>query len=850
MEGVSKDVRWVYLMGLRAGDIVFTVDGIPLDDPGHVEPGTVYEEPPRGLFEVFTSGGDTTVGPYTDEYGTFVSAFVPIRDPVDRRVVGALRLDITATQWVHSLALARAAPILVTLLLCLIVIAAYVLQERLRLSALTLGESEKKYRTVLESMQDVFYRTDLDGDLVLASPSFARQYGYESVEDARGINVARDLYVDPSDRDALLARLGVEGEVVDYEVLVHRLDGSVIHGSTTCHFYTDEHGVVLGVQGVLRDITQSKHAEDELRTMTIHDIDPDFPAERWPEHIEELEEAGVLTFETRHRRKDGIIIPMEVTAMYLEYDGEAYDVAFARDIRERKRAEAALRESRERLDFVLRSAEVGAWDWDIPADVATWDETVVALYGMAPGVLRGPWASFDLNVHPDDLEALEAATGSCLETGAPYEAEFRVVRADGAVAYVSERGRVTRDPAGRPVRMSGVTWDITLRRAMEESLHRAKEQTEAANRELELAARRANQLALVAESANSAKSEFLANMSHEIRTPMNGVIGMTSLLLDTELDAEQRDYTLTVQNSAEALLTIINDILDFSKIEAGKLKMETLDFDLRSAVEDTCDLPALHAQSQGLELTALVEADVPSALRGDPGRLRQVLTNMIGNAIKFTERGEVAVSVGLVEEGETEATLRFEVRDTGMGIPAEKVDMLFEAFTQADASTTRRFGGTGLGLTISRRLVELMGGQIGVDSEPGVGSTFWFTARFAKQDPAALAATDERLEPVDVAGVRILAVDDNATNRRVIAGMLEAWRCRHTEVDGAGPALDALRAARAEGDPYRIVMLDMMMPEMDGETLGAAIKSDPALADSELIMMTSMGCLLYTSDAA
>src|SRR5450756_2347113 len=326
MEGVSKDIRWFYLMALRAGDIVFTVDGIPLDDPGHVEPGTVYEKPPRGLFEVFTSGGDTTVGPYTDEYGTFVSAFVPIRDPVDRRVVGALRLDITATQWVHSLALARAAPILVTLLLCLIVITAYVLQERLRLSALTLGESEKKYRTVLESMQDVFYRTDLDGDLVLASPSFARLFGYESVEDARGINVARDLYVDPSDRDALLARLEAEGEVVDYEVLVHRLDGSVIHGSTTSHFYTDERGVVLGVEGVLRDITQSRHAEeelrftkciveqagdvvfwmsadgvfkyanrmaretrgyglDELRAMTIHDVDPDFPADRWPEHM-------------------------------------------------------------------------------------------------------------------------------------------------------------------------------------------------------------------------------------------------------------------------------------------------------------------------------------------------------------------------------------------------------------------------------------------------------------------------------------------------------------------------------------------------------------------------------------
>jgi len=228
-------------------------------------------------------------------------------------------------------------------------------------------------------------------------------------------------------------------------------------------------------------------------------------------------------------------------------------------------------------------------------------------------------------------------------------------------------------------------------------------------------------------------------------------------------------------------------------------------------------------------------------LRGDPGRLRQVLTNMIGNAVKFTEHGEVAVSVSLVREDDAEATLRFQVRDTGIGIPANKLDMLFEAFTQADASTTRRFGGTGLGLSISRHLVALMGGEIGVESEPGVGSTFWFTASFAKQDPAALAALEGRLGPVDIAGMRVLAVDDNATNRKVVAGMLDAWGCRHTEVHGAGPALDALDAAHADGDPYRVVILDMMMPGMDGETLGAVIKSKPGLADTQLVMMTSMG---------
>ncbi|MFA4965215.1 MAG: PAS domain S-box protein [Thermoleophilia bacterium] len=882
MKRASPDVRSFSLMTLRGSDILSIVDSIPLGDPAHAQPGSRYEGPLTALEEAFTDGRGLTVGPYPDEPGTRVNGFAPVGDPRSGRVVGVLGSRIDAAQWQQSVSQARIAPIAVTLLISLLVIGAYVVWERLRLAGMTLRESEKTYRSVLESMYDVFYRTDLNGDLILASPSFAHLFGYASVDEALGLNVARDLYVDPSDRDALIERLRADGEVVDYEVRVHRRDGSVILGSTTSHLYTDDAGVVLGVEGVLRDETERKRVEkelrlttfmveqagelifwmtadgalqhanhaaadtlgyelDELRCMTIHDIDPDFPMKRWTQHLRELKEAGALTFETRHRRKDGVILPMEVAARYLEYDGEAYDVAFARDITERKQAETALRESRERLDFVLKSAGVGAWDWDIATGVSRWDETVVDLYGMPPGELAGPWGWFDPYIHPADREALTTAIDAALESGVPYDAEFRVVRSDGSVAYLAERGQVSRGPDGTPVRMSGVTWDVTNRKASEESLRIAKEETEAANRELELAARRANRLALEAETANAAKSEFLANMSHEIRTPMNGVLGMTTLLLDTDVDAEQRDYALTVQNSAEALLTIINDILDFSKIEAGKLEIETLDFDLRNAVADTCDLPALHASAKGLELTALVEADVPSALRGDPGRLRQVLTNVLGNAIKFTERGEVALSVGLVCESDAGALLRFAVRDTGIGIPAEKVDELFEAFTQADASTTRKHGGTGLGLTISRRLVELMGGEIGVQSVPGAGSTFWFTARFEKQAAVALTSREGEGRPAEVAGVRILAVDDNATSRKVVAGMLDAWRCRHTEVDGAAAALEALRAAADAGDPFRVVILDMTMPEMDGEALGALIKQDPALAASDLIMMTSTG---------
>jgi two-component system sensor histidine kinase/response regulator len=719
---------------------------------------------------------------------------------------------------------------------------------------------EEKYRVLFEGSAEGILVADIETKrLILANPAICRMLGYNE-EELKGMCVS-DIHPEEAlPRTISEFEAQARGEkTLASNIACLRKDGTII--------YTDINTALISMQGrqcnigFFTDVTQRWRTEEALRetqglataivenvltgivvidaeTHIIVDVNAFAtkligasreeilghvchmficPAEEGKCPVTDLGQT-VNNSEQVLINFKGEQIPVLKTVTPVMLKGRQHLIDSFVDISHIKRMEEKTRESEERFRAISDSAQDALIMMDDKGHISYWNRAAEQIFGWSSQETLGK------NLH--ELLAPEkyhSVSRKGLE-------QFRRSGKGPAVGKTLELSAVRKDGTEFPMEISlagmnlkgkwyavGIVRDITDRKRTERELQEAKE---------------------AAEVANIAKSQFLANMSHEIRTPMNGVIGMTGLLLDTELTREQRQYAETVINSGHALLEVINEILDFSKIEAGKLDLENIDFDLRTTLEDTAEALAVMAHQKGLEFACLVDHEVPALVRSDPGRLRQVLTNLAGNAIKFTEKGEVVIRVTVEKEDDAHVILRFSVTDTGIGVPTDRTDCLFQSFSQADSSHTRKYGGTGLGLSISKQLSEMMGGQIGVESEEGKGSTFWFTAVLEKQ-PEGLEV--EMVIPEDVREKRILVVDDNETNRLVLKEQLKSWGCCFDEASNGAEALDKLRKAVTEEKPFDIAFVDMGMPEMDGETLGRKIKEDPDLKTTILVMLSSAG---------
>ncbi len=672
----------------------------------------------------------------------------------------------------------------------------------------------------------------------------------------------------PEDRDAFARAmdqaLAQHSDLLSYRARVQDGKGGWLHTQNHARLILDETGQAIRACGVTWDVTSEVLAAEKLRDAErriaraslssseghweydlVHKrrwfsssyqtllgyadgelpTDPaEFEALVHPEDIStsrralanHLEHAQPLLCDIRLRMRSGEYrwVRERGTAERDE-SGRAVLVAGSiHDVHEQKLTEDALQRAQQRFERAINGTQDGLWE--LEADGTAWCSPRVAeLLQFDPIELPSNTNFLRSFLHPDDSAAVAAATQQHFQENTPYDIEIRLRTKRGDYRWYRARARAERDSVGRPLRLSGSLQDVTDARASREALMQATEAAEAANR---------------------AKSEFLANVSHEIRTPMNGIIGMTGLLLDTTLDRTQRDYAQTIRSSADSLLVVINDILDFSKIEAGKLDIESIEMDVRAIADDVGSMMAVHAADKGIELVVHVHPNLPDRVMGDPQRIRQCLINLAGNAVKFTKRGEIVVEVSAATDANGTVRTRFEVRDTGIGIAPETLNTLFKPFVQADSSTTRHFGGTGLGLSITQRLVHMMGGEVGVQSEVGVGSTFWFSLPLA----AVPAQAPKQDVDLDRLGRRVLIVDDNETNRRVLAGQLMHAGYDVSLASSGLEALALLHRAVADELPFEVVLADHRMQDMDGGALGERINSDPSISSARVVMLTSV----------
>ncbi|MCP4213062.1 MAG: response regulator, partial [bacterium] len=542
--------------------------------------------------------------------------------------------------------------------------------------------------------------------------------------------------------------------------------------------------------------------------------------------VERLKTKGVVRdFEIPYIAKNGEKRDSLISADLIYLNHQQCILTQISDITRRKKMEQALKESEQRFKDITYSMADWAWELDKDAHYTFTSGKVKRLLGYRPNEIIGK-TPFDFMV-PEEVGKIKKIYNAAISLGSPLVdlENWTLTKNDEKMCLLTS-GVPMYDKNGELLGYRGVNRDITGRKLAEEELKKAKK---------------------AAETASKAKSQFLANMSHEIRTPMNGIIGMVTLLLDSDLSAEMKDYAEIIKSSADSLLDIINDILDFSSLEVKRLDLQTMDFDLRTSMEDINNSLAALARSKGLTFTAHVESGVPSLLKGDPGRLRQILSNLIENAVKFTQKGEINLKVRCFKELDNNAImLRFDVTDTGIGIADDSQVDLFQAFTQADGSITRKYGGTGLGLTICKQLVEMMGGEIDVESQLGKGSTFWFTACFETRQACDCKDGDTPVPDIikvlpGLKDKRILVVDMNKENLLLIGKMLSSWESRPEEVSEPAKALETMRNAVRDNDPFHIAVLENNLPEINGESLGKMIKTDPLIRDTALLMLTSVG---------
>jgi PAS domain S-box-containing protein len=718
-----------------------------------------------------------------------------------------------------------------------------------------LKESEHLYRTVIENIQDVYYRTNAKGELILASPSFLKVFGYASLQELYGQNVVEKFYFDPKDREKMLAAMSSNGgHISDYELILKTRDGTPLNISTTSSFYTDEAGKAAGVEGVFRDITKRKQAEQKMaekdatfRALTaaaqnailmmddegkvsfwnpaaermlgwsaeealgrdLHDL---IAPERYREayekafsHFRQTGEGAVVgkTRELQALRKDSTEIDAELSLGAVKISGAWHAVGILRDITESKKAAAALKESESRYAAIANSA---------PETVLIHRDGRI-LYINDMGTVVSGYPREELIGQPIFKFITEASKSAIL--AAMYKRGVNSLVGDYEIEFATKPGKILNIMVkSAPITYEGapavlaVLVNITARKGMEAAQVKAREAAEAANR---------------------AKSDFLANMSHEIRTPMNSIIGMAELLLDSALDAEQRRHLKTIQHSADALLYIISDILDLSKIEAGLLKIEKAPYDPREVAESVGEMFAQRAAAKGVELILKISTDMPTSVLGDGNRLRQIFINLVGNAFKFTLKGQIKVSAEYLK-GKAAGWLVFSVADTGIGISPENQKKLFHKFSQVDDSSTRKYGGTGLGLSISKALVEMMGGSISLESAEGTGSVF----SFRLPCEACSASRPREEENISFSGLRALLVDDNPDSLEILGQNMTVWGFKTFTAGNAAEALDVIK----RGEKFDLLIVDHEMPGGDGEQFITGI-SGGAASGAKIIMLSS-----------